>query len=92
MNVAHLLSPNLSLESSNLLHPATDATINTSQQAVGISGDATPTDSVSLSDTSTSVSAAQQTRLRQIKGAIENGTYSVPASIVAEAMLKKRLL
>ena len=53
------------------------------------SGTDSSTDSVSLSSGATTIPAERQLRLLATKEAVANGSYNIPASDVANAMLKK---
>lgn len=89
MYIANPLPAESSLDLSDNLYSATYATVKTSQQKIdtSLSGDNLSTDSVSFSSTSVPTSVERQARLLSIKEAIENGSYGIPASNVADAML-----
>ena len=87
MNIAATLASDSLVEPSGSREPTSNATAQTLRyEAESSSPEAdSPMDSVSFSSTS---SPERQMRLLGIKEAIDNGTYDVPASAVADAMLK----
>ena len=91
MNIVSTLPPDVSVDLPDPSYPATEATMKLSSQQIETSsfGANSPMDSVSFSPTSTSMSEGQQERLLAIKEAVENGTYNVPSSVLANTMIKK---